>query len=350
MEGDVLMVDREALRVGLVGCGFHGSALAQAIVRTDLLRLVACADPDEAAAGRAAALAPEVSTHNSVEALLAESDLDAVVVATPHHLLAPVALAALSAGKHVLAEKPMALSEPEAVQIEIAAANAGVCYMAGYSFRFSMASYVRDLLAAGVAGEIQAITGSIGMGPMNHGWVALPETGGGPLFYVGCHLIDLILWFLADEPVGLYADVRRRADTGTDETSAIQIRFANGAIAQCLVTQAASTFSYELEIHGRTGKIALRGRNFLQFEIEVSSNTVQAYREPTTIHPGVRRDNISMMLVPELEEFARSIQERRPPAITASDGRRVLQVLDAVVESGRSGRPVTLSHPTSPAW
>ena len=337
------MATHEPLRVGLVGCGGQGNALAQAIVRTNLLRLLACADPDEAAAGRAAAFAPEVSTHNSVEALLSESDLDAIVIATPHHLLAAVALAALRAGKHVLVEKPMALNAREAEEIEVAAAKAGVCYMAGYSFRFSMASHVRELLAAGVAGEIQAVTGSIGGGPMNNGWVAYPETGGGPLLFVGCHLIDLLLWFLADEPVVVYADVRRRADTGADETSAIQIRFANGALAQCLVTQAASTFSYELEIHGRTGKVALRGGNFPQFEIEVSSNTVPAYREPTTIRQAVRGDIISMILVPELEEFTRSIRERRPPAITASDGRRVLQVLDAIVESGQSGRPVTLN-------
>jgi predicted dehydrogenase len=338
------MGDQPALRIGLVGCGFHGSALAQAIVRTDALRLAACADPDEPAAGRAAAFGQEVSTHDTVDSLLAETDIDAVVIATPHHLLAPVALAALRAGKHVLAEKPLALNEHEAREVELAAANAGVCYMAGYSFRFSMFRYVRELLDAGVAGDIQAITGSIGTGPMNSGWVAYPETGGGPLLYVGCHLVDLILWFLADQPVAVYADVRRRADTGADETSAVLMRFARGALAQCLVTQAASTFFYELDIHGRTGKIALRGRNFLQFEIEVSSTSIGTYREPTIIRPAVRRDNISMMLVPELEEFAGSIRECRPPAITASDGRRVLGVLDAIAESGRTGLTVSPSR------
>lgn len=332
------MRDRQALRVGLVGCGSHGNALAQAIARTDCLRLVACADPDQPAASRAAAFGDAVSTHDTVDSLLAESDVDAVVIATPHHFLGPAAMSALRAGKHVLAEKPMALNEPEAKEVELAATRAGVSYMAGYSFRFSMASYVHDLLVAGVAGEIQAITGSIGTGPMNRGWLAYPETGGGPLLDVGCHLIDLILWFLADEPVGVYADVRRRADTGADESSAIQLRFSRGALAQCLVTQATSAFSYGIDLHGRTGKVALRGRNLLQFEIEVSSTSVATYREPTTIRPTVRRDKISTMLVPELEEFARSVRERRPPAVTASDGRRVLGVLDAIVESGRSGR------------
>jgi predicted dehydrogenase len=336
--------NRVALRTGLVGCGAHGSALAEAIVRSASLRLVACADPDQAAASRAAALTSDVSTHTSIDALLAERDVDAVVIATPHHLLGPIALAALHAGKHVMAEKPIALNEHGAAEVEAAAAKAGVCYMSGYSFRFSMAQYVHNLLAAGAAGEIEAISGSIGLGPMNDGWRAGRETGGGPLLYVGCHLVDLFLWFVGDTPMEVYANVRRRADTGADETSAFQIRFARGATAQGLVTQAASTFWYEIDIVGRAGKITLRGRNFLQFEIEVTSSVLPAYAEPTVIRPDVRRDNITMMLIPELEEFACAIRERRPPAITAADGRCVLRVLDAIVQSGQSGRPVILAH------
>src|SRR5215472_8710196 len=118
------------LRTGLVGCGNHGSALAQAIIRSDSFELAACADPSEAAASRAAALVTNVSTHESVESLLAESEVDVLVVATPHHLLAPIALSGLAAGKHVLAEKPIALNAHEATELEAQAEKAGVCFMA----------------------------------------------------------------------------------------------------------------------------------------------------------------------------------------------------------------------------
>jgi predicted dehydrogenase len=137
--------------------------------------------------------------------------------------------------------------------------------------------------------------------------------------------------------------VQRRTDTGADATSAFQIRFAKETLAQFLVTQSASSFFYEMDIHGSAGTIALRGRNFLQFEIEVSSSAVATYSEPTFIRPAVRRDNITMMLMPELEEFARAIQEHRSPMITVADGRRVLQVLDAVMQSGRCNQPVSLA-------
>lgn len=337
------MEEQPPLRVGLVGCGWHGRNLAEAITYTKSLRLVACADPNEAAASRAAMVAPEVSTHSSVEALLVECEVDTIVIATPHHLLSPVALVALRAGKHVMAEKPIALNEREAIEVEHAAAQAGVCYMPGYSMRFSMGRYVHDLLTQGAVGEIQAITGAIGYTPMNDGWSAYPETGGGPLLFIGSHLVNMILWFLADNPIEVFANVRYRGDTGADDTSAFQIRFAKGALAQCLVSQAASTFYYQLDIYGSAGKISLRGRNFLQFEIEVSSNTVPAYREPTFIRPSPR-DHITSMLMPELEEFASAIREHRTPMVTMNDGRRTLQMLDAVKESGRRNCPILLQH------
>lgn len=335
----------QRLRAGIIGCGWQGRALAEAVVRSQALQLVACADPDSAAADRVAALQPDASTHTSVEALLAECDLDAVIVATPHHLLAPVALTAIRGGKHVLAEKPIALNEHGAAEIESAIEQAGVCYMPGYSFRFSMARHVRELLDAGAVGDIQAITGAISLTPLDAGWAAYPETGGGPLLYAGSHLIDMFLWFMEDKPARVFATLSRRDDTGADDTSVFQIQFVNGVWAQGFVTQSAPAFGYDLSIHGRAGKITLRGYTFLQFEIEVLSTVLPAYRAPTIIRPFIWPDNISMMFVPEVEEFAGAICEHRPPAITAADGRRVLRILDAIVQSSRTHQPVTLGQP-----
>ena len=330
------------LRLGLVGCGYQGNNLATAAARAPAVRLVACADPDLAAAATVAARTGDVSTHSSVEALLNEAVVDAVLVATPNHVLCPVSLAALGAGKHVLAEKPVGLNELEAATIEAEAARAGVRYMAGYCLRFSLARHVHDLLVAGVVGEIQAVTGVFGSPPMNHGWAASSESGGGPLLFLGSHLVDMVLWFTDDDPVEVAASIRRRTDTGVDETSTFQIHFAGGAMAQCLVTQAASAGFYTVDIYGRAGRVTLRGWNFLQYEIEVSSTANAAYAHPTVIRPGFVQDHVTMMLVPELEEFARAIAEMRAPAISATDGRRVLQVLDGVVEADRVGAAITV--------
>jgi predicted dehydrogenase len=212
--------------------------------------------------------------------------------------------------------------------------------MSGYSLRFFVAQrQVHDLLAAGAVGEIQAVTAGIGQGPLGD-WFAKAEMGGGALLYLGSHVVDEILWFVQDKPVQVYADVRHRPDTGTDETSAFQIGFAGGAVAQCLVTQAVEGWFDFVSIYGRDGRISLVASYWLQYEISVSSKALPAYVQPTTICPRLRGDPIMMMLIPEVEEFAAAIQENRQPAITATDGRQVLKVLDAVVESGQTGRPV----------
>jgi predicted dehydrogenase len=340
----------DALRVGVVGCGNHGGGLAQAVVRSATLRLVACADPDAAAVRRVADFQDGVSTHESLEAMLEASDVDAVLIATPHDVLAPLALSAIRAGRHLFIEKPMAMNEPQAKEVEFAAASAGATCMVGYSFRYGMARYVRELLAQGVVGDLRAITGSIGTPPMNSRWIAQPQSGGGPLLFVGCHLIDLALWFTGDEPASVSASVHYRPDTGADDTSAIQLEFKNGRVAQFYITQSAAVFFYDLQVIGNSGSIALRGRNFVQFEIEVQSTVVAAYRDPTVIRPLVQRDHITTMLVPELAEFADAIEQRRTPGITASDGRRVLRVLDAVVVSGRDRQAVGLGAPILAAY
>jgi predicted dehydrogenase len=180
---------------------------------------------------------------------------------------------------------------------------------------------------------------------MNRSWMARPERGGGPLLYVGCHLLDFLLWFTDDEPTSVFANLHRRADTGTEELTALQIQLARGATAQFTVTQTAPCFGYDVQIHGYAGDIAIRGRNLFQVELDVFSTTLRGYGEPTVIRPIVRGDAITSMLIPELEEFAASIRERRAPAITPADGRRVLRVLDAAIESGSSGELARIQTP-----
>ena len=138
-----------------------------------------------------------------------------MLVATPNHLLYPVSLAAIRAGKHVLAEKPIGLNAQEAAALEEEAARAGVRYMAGYCLRFWLARHVRDLLAAGVAGEIRALTGVFAREPLNDGWSAFTETGGGPLLFLGSHLVDMILWFAGD--IAVVAADRRGSSVKSSE-------------------------------------------------------------------------------------------------------------------------------------
>ena len=224
-----------------------------------------------------------------------------------------------------------------------ALAQSDVRYMAGYSFRYLPAWHqVHELLAAGVVGEIQAITGKFGVAPLDRGWLSDPATGGGPLLYVGSHLIDQILWYSGDDPVEVYADVRRRADTGADETAAFQLVFARGLVAQCLVTQAADRFVYSLEVTGRAGTLSLRSCGFLDYEISVQSSALEQYKAPTLIHPVANGDPRNVKHLAQLRDFERAIRGHTETAVTIHDARRVLRVMDAILASERAGVPVPI--------
>jgi predicted dehydrogenase len=337
------MENQARLRVGIVGCGYQGGIMAQSITRGNVLQVTACADPDQAAAARVAAIAGNPAIYASVEDMLQRAEVDAVIVATSHDVLYECSLAAIRAGKPVLTEKPIGMDEKEAAQLEEAVAQFNVCFMAGYSFRYIAAwQKVRELLQAGAVGEIHTITGSMSIGPMSEGWIASPETGGGPLLYVGSHLVDQILWYLGDDPVEVYAHIRYRADTRADETTTFQIRFARGTVVQGMVSQAGARFVNNLDIYGRLGYISLRGGGF-NYTVEVMSNALPAYSQPTSIRLPQIEDLRILMHLPQLAEFAQAIHERRQPSCTVTDGRRVLKVLDAFVRSDRTDQPVRIS-------
>ena len=337
------MENQDRLRVGIVGCGYQGGILARTIREGDGWQVTACADPDRDAAVRVAAIGGSAAVYPSVQELLQGSEVDAVIVATSHDALYECSLAAILAGKHVLTEKPMGMDEKEAARLEEAVARANITFMAGYSFRYIAAwQKVRELLDEGAVGDIYNITASLSIGPLSEGWFARPETGGGPLLFVGSHLVDQILWYLGDDPVEVSASIRYRADTGADETTTFQIRFARGTVVQGMVSQAGMRFIYNLDIFGRQGFIALRGGGF-NYTLEVASEVLPAYTQPTTLHFPQVPDRRILMHLPQLAEFAQAIRERRQPTCTVNDGRSVLKIIDAIVKSDRSRQPVRIS-------
>jgi predicted dehydrogenase len=214
--------------------------------------------------------------------------------------------------------------------------------MSGYSFRYIAAwQKVHELLQAGAVGEIHTIMGAIGVDPMSGGWRASPDTGGGPMLYVGSHLVDQILWYMGGDPVEVVADIRYRADTRAEETVTFQVQFSRGAVAQGMVTQAASGFFHNLDIYGRQGRISLRGVGFT-YGIDVVSSTLPAYSQPTSIHLPQIEDLRLLIHQPQLAEFDQAIREHRQPSCSVTDGRRVLKMLDAFTRSDRIGGPVRI--------
>lgn len=339
------MNDSLKLHVGIVGCGYQGGRLARAIALVDALTVTACADIIPERAVELAAFAGQASAHASAEDLLENSNVDVVMVATPHHVLAPISLLAMRAGKHILSEKPCGMSAGELAEVEETVARTGVSYLAGYSFRYIPAWYkVHELLEQGVLGEIQAVLGCIGVGAMDEGWKSTPETGGGPLLYVGTHLVDQVMWYLQDDPVEVYASSRFRSDTRADETSTFEVKFAKGTTAQLMSTQTAFGFINQVDIYGRDGSIHLQPCGFLDYELTVSSRVVEEYKQPAVIHVPVAGDVRDIKHSHQLSDFVQSIRTGKPAFVTAHQARKVMEVIDAVFISSRTNKPVRVGQ------
>src|SRR5258706_3803843 len=189
-------------RVAVVGCGLIGAKRAKAL--SGVQATVFC----DVNVERAAALArqyPGAEASGDWKATVARPDVDIVVVATTHDMLAPIATAAAAAGKHVLIEKPGARRAAELDAVAEAAARTGALVRVGFNHRFHRAlRKAREIFEGGALGEMMFIRGRYGHGGRvgyDQEWRADAEkSGGGELIDQGAHLIDLSRWVLGDCP------------------------------------------------------------------------------------------------------------------------------------------------------
>jgi len=246
--------------VAIVGCGVIGRKRAAAL---EGARLVACADIDPARAAALAAATPG-AVADTVATVVARRDVDVVIVATTNDALAPTAIAALDAGKHVLLEKPGARNTGELDRIVDASRRSGTLVRVGFNHRYHPALVkARQLVDEGGVGPLMFVRGRYGHGGRpgyDREWRADPaRSGGGELIDQGVHLIDLSRWFLGD-----FADVDGVAATffwqmPVDDNAFLLLRTAEGrtAFLHASCTEWKNLFS--LEIYGRSGKLAIDG-------------------------------------------------------------------------------------------
>jgi len=307
--------------------------------------LVACADVDLAAAERMAGIFGFERTYRDYREMFAGEELDAALVAIPHSLLAEASIVALEAGCHLFVEKPMGINAGEAREVLEAARRAKRRVMVGYCQRFAEGRVrLKELLDRGGIGDISAISAGKGSGRFK-GWLMDPKMGGGQLLFLGVHITDQILWTVDSDPQLVFAQVNMDDETGVDDTSAYVIRFANGVLANVTVSMNVGTGFDFLEVLGSQGRVRAEWSSNI---VQVVSRAIPEYSTLTTIMPrppgpAPAPAGNAAMFGAEMKEWVASLAEDRDPAITGEDGVRVLEIIDAVVESSRRGEPVAMS-------
>ena len=320
--------------VAIVGCGLIGGKRAAALGPA---RLVACADLDR---GRADALAARHrAIAGSVDDVLRRDDVEVVVVAATNDALAPLAIAALEAGKHVIVEKPAARSVAELDRIAAAATRVHRLVRVGFNHRYHPAlQQARALVDAGQLGPLMFLRGRYGHGGRvgyDREWRADPaKSGGGELIDQGVHVIDLARWFLGD-----FTSVDGFAatyfwDMPVDDNAFLTLRTASGAGAFLHVSCTEWKNLFSLEIYGRTGKIAIDGLGgsygverltFYKMLPEMGPPETTAWEYP--------RGDQSWAL--EWAEFLDDIRLDRTPSAGLAEARAALDVVATIYR--RSG-------------
>ena len=324
-------------RIGLIGCGMHGRGnLAPRLATIEQADLIACADVDEVLTREAMKESGFERPYLDYERMLAQEDLAGVVVATPHHLLKDATIAAIQSGCNVFVEKPMGLNQQEGQEIVDAARRAGVTVMVGYCQRFAGGRrFVKSLIERGALGDLVQVSGIKCMSPST-GWLADAKKGGGPLRFIGVHMTDQILWMLGAKPERVYGEIVRDADTGVDQSSAYTLRFKDGVLANVLCSQSTGPVD-SIEVIGTAGSVR---SDWLGGTVWVRSEVLEEYNRPTT-----KRFDAGfggLMLRDEMEAWVSSVAQDQEPPITGEDGVRVLEIIDAVFESGKRAMPVIL--------
>ncbi|MBZ0302645.1 MAG: Gfo/Idh/MocA family oxidoreductase [Anaerolineae bacterium] len=340
----------DTLRFGLIGCGRIAPHHAHAIQTLPGAELAAVVDIVE---DRAYRFADEYGAEPYFEykAMLERDDIDVVCICTPSGLHAQMAIDAAQAGKHIMVEKPMALSLADADAMIAAARANDVRLCVAFQNRFNPP--IQDLRAAAQTGRL----GKLLLGNATVRWYRAQEyyedgwhgtwaMDGGALMNQSIHHVDALVWLMGEpvESVFAYsATLAHRMEA--EDTVVAALRFASGALASI----EASTITYPTDLEGsitllgehgsvKIGGVALNRKDMwkLDGELEHESEILNENRpDPLSVygtsHPHVFAD------------MAAAIREKRDPFITGEEGRRALQVVLGVYESARTGQPVLLN-------
>jgi myo-inositol 2-dehydrogenase/D-chiro-inositol 1-dehydrogenase len=342
---------RRQVGVGIIGSGFIADLHAAAMRMVPEIDLVAVASPTP---GKAAAFAHERGIPHAYEdyrALLERPDIQLVSLALPNDRHADAAIAAASAQKHVICEKPLCRTLEEADRMIEACRRAGVFLFYAEELLFAP-KYVRakQLVDEGALGDVFLVHQSEEHdGPHMPWFWDVNRSGGGVLLDMGCHSIEYGRWVLGKQPVkSVYAHMgtylHKDRTRGEDHCLCI-VEYENGAVAQAENSWAKrGGVDDRCEIYGSKGFTRadlLRGSALLTYSQEGYGYAVEKAGTTQGYTFTMFEETWNYGFPQELRHFARCVLGDERPTETGEDGREVLKIIYAAYQSAGEGRKIT---------
>lgn len=364
---------KPALRVGLIGAGFMGRthtfgyAVAEKVfdlsVRFDLKTV---ADVDEESAKRAARQFGYAAAVADWRELIDDPEIDIVSIATPNTLHKEMALAAIAAGKHVYCEKPLAPNAPDAREMAIAAARAGIKTQVGFNYLCNpVLSLAREMIEEGSLGEIRSYRGIHAedyMVDKSAPWTFRHDSrGGGALSDLGSHALATAEYLLG--PISrvlgdcvTVIDERPSADgpraVEVDDIARAFVHFANGATGSIEANWVATgrKLQHVFEVYGSEGALVcdFETMNELHFYDAGSASNLSGFRRILTgpKHPPYDRFCLAAghhvgfndLKAIEVAAFATAIVDDEPEPFGFSKGFEIQMLIEAILASATAGQ------------
>lgn len=344
-------VDPAPVRVGLLGYGAIGSEHSRAVQAVPGLELAAVCDVSADRIEAARRHAPQVRTHREAEALIADDDIDLVVVSTPPSTHGAWALAALTAGRHVVVEKPFAIRTSEADEVLALAEDRGLVAVVYQNRRFDPDYLaVRAAVRAGRLGRLFHLEAFVG----GHGhpcnlWHSDVHVSGGAFYDWGAHVLDQLLDLVdADvEHVTAATHKLRWFDVTNADHSRVTVRFADGTEATFVYSDLAAALKPRWYLLGTDGALVGHWRTervIGRTDIGTLAEDVLAPADsPPVLELHAADGSVTRLATPPAPahafhaELADRIQFSLPTTVTGAQSRRVLAVLEAAVASAEAG-------------
>ncbi|WP_124728463.1 Gfo/Idh/MocA family protein [Staphylospora marina] len=336
------------IRYGIVGCGHIAKKHVAAIEAADGAKLVAVCDTNEA---RLAEFATgEVKGFTDLAEML-KTDIDVVCICTPSGLHARLAVQAAEAGKHVIVEKPMALTLEDADAIIDACERNGVKLAVVHPNRFRPAAVeLKRMIDSGAFGKIGHVNATVRWNRNQAYFDQAPWRGtramdGGVLMNQAIHNMDLLLWMAGEVEEVFTYDATRIRDIEAEDTSVSVIRFKNGVLGvlEAAVTIYPKNLEESLSVFGEKGTAIIGGptANWIRHwtfegldEAEASAVIQRVENDPFGV-PGHQCI---------IEDMNAAIREDREPTVSGIDGRNALAFVIACQRSAQERRPVRIEE------
>jgi len=330
-------------RVGIIGAGVIGTVHARLISElADEAVLAAVIDLD---GDKANALAQQhgATAYTDLAQALADPAVKAYSVCVPSGLHPEIAVQVINAGRSVLVEKPLAITLDGADQVVEAAGAAGATVGVVSQRRFQPAArFIRSAIDDGLLGNL---TSAVVESPLwrsqayyeSGDWRGtLALDGGGALMNQGIHALDLMVWLMGRPVlVSAHSGCVAHTDIEVEDVVGATITFESGAIGTFLATTAANPgLPIRLGFMGDRGVVVMDGDQITRFTTTVSDTAVPTFDDDAGSVDTAHRAQYA--------DFLRAIDDHRQPFVTLADGRLSLQVVLAIYESVRTGRPVEL--------